>query len=81
MLRDNVFEGRRCPLAQHGYSCDHRRERPQIVRGLLSAREALPVAVEVSNGNTADPATLTSQVEKSRIASASAASCWWATAA
>jgi transposase len=57
------FEGRCCPLAQHGYSRDHRGDRPQIVYGLLCTREGLPVAVEVFDGNTADPATLSSQVE------------------
>jgi transposase len=62
-VSSSYFEGRCCPLAQHGYSRDHRGDRPQIVYGLLCTREGLPVAVEVSDGNTADPATLSSQVE------------------
>ena len=32
--------------------------------GLLCTRDGLPVAVEVFDGNTADPATLSAQVEK-----------------
>ena len=63
-VSSSYFEGRCCPLAQHGYSRDHRGDRPQIVYGLLCTREGLPVAVEVFDGNTADPATLSAQVEK-----------------
>jgi Transposase DDE domain len=63
-VSSSYFEGRCCPLAQHGYSRDHRGDRPQIVYGLLCTRDGLPVAVEVFDGNTADPATLTSQVSK-----------------
>ena len=63
-VSSSYFEGRCCPLAQHGHSRDHRGDRPQIVYGLLCTREGLPVAVEVFDGNTADPATLSAQVEK-----------------
>src|SRR5207249_9245339 len=42
----------------------HRDDRPQIVYGLLCTREGLPVAVEVFDGNTADPSTLSAQVAK-----------------
>jgi transposase len=62
-VSSSYFEGRCCPLAQHGYSRDHRRDRPQIVYGLLCTREGLPVAIEVFESNIADPTTLTSQVE------------------
>jgi transposase len=48
----------------HGYSRDRRGHRPQIVYGLLCTRDGLPVAIEVFDGNTADPATLSCQVEK-----------------
>jgi hypothetical protein len=58
------LEGRCCPLAQRGYSRDHRRDRPQLVVGLLCAADGCPVAVEVFEGNTADPTTLRAQIEK-----------------
>src|SRR5438034_163065 len=58
------LEGRCCELAQHGYSRDHRGDRPQIVIGLMCAADGCPVAVEVFEGNTADPLTLSSQIEK-----------------
>ena len=63
-VSSSYLEGRKCPLAQHGYSRDHRPDRPQIVYGLLCTREGLPVAVEVFDGNTADPATLAAQIAK-----------------
>ena len=63
-VSSSYFEGRCCPLARYGHSRDHRDDRPQIVYGLLCTREGLPIAVEVFDGNTADPTTLGSQVEK-----------------
>jgi transposase len=63
-VTSSYFEGRCCPLARYGHSRDHRRDRPQIVYGLLCTREGLPIAVEVFDGNTGDPSTLRAQVEK-----------------
>src|ERR1700753_4193015 len=57
-------EGHCCELAQHGYSRDHRGDRPQIVIGLMCAADGCPVAVEVFEGNTADPLTLSVQIDK-----------------
>ncbi len=63
-VSSSYLEGRCCELAQHGYSRDHRPDRPQIVYGLLCNREGCPVAIEVFEGNTADPTTLGAQVDK-----------------
>src|SRR5712672_2466013 len=63
-VSSSYFEGRCCPLAHYGHSRDHRGDRPQIVYGLLCTREGLTIAVEVFDGNTADPKTLSSQVQK-----------------
>lgn len=63
-VTSSYFEGQRCPLAQYGHSRDHRSDRPQIVYGLLCTRDGLPIAVEVFEGNTADPRTLKAQVDK-----------------
>ena len=60
------LEGRCCPLAHHGYSRDGKRGKLQIVFGLLCNAQGCPVAVEVFEGNTADPATLGSQIDKLR---------------
>ena len=63
-LTSTYFEGRCCPLARIGYSRDGKKNRLQIVFGLLCSAQGCPVAVEVFEGNTADPATLKSQVRK-----------------
>ena len=54
-VSSSYLEGRCCELARHGYSRDRRPDRLQIVYGLLCDREGRPVAVEVFDGNTADP--------------------------
>jgi Transposase DDE domain len=63
-VSSSYLEGRCCELAQHGYSRDHRPDRPQIVYGLLCNREGCPVAIEVFDGNTGDPMTVGNQVDK-----------------
>jgi hypothetical protein len=63
-VSSSYMEGRCCALAKHGYSRDHRRDRPQIVYGLLCAPDGTPVAVEVFEGNTSDPQTIRTQIEK-----------------
>jgi hypothetical protein len=65
-VTSTYLEGRRCELAQYGYSRDHRSDRPQLVIGLLCAANGCPVAVEVFDGNAADPATLAAQIDKIR---------------
>ena len=66
-VTSSYLEGRRCELAQFGYSRDQRPDRPQIVFGLLCTPQGCPVAVEVFEGNLGDPATLASQVRKLRV--------------
>jgi hypothetical protein len=59
-----AFEGRTCPLGAIGHPKDGVRGRLQIVYGLLTSKEGIPVAIEVFNGNTGDPTTVASQVAK-----------------
>src|ERR1700751_4064492 len=63
-VTSTYLEGHCCELAQHGYSRDHRGDRPQIVIGLMCTADGCPVAVEVFEGNTADPMTLSVQIDK-----------------
>jgi Transposase DDE domain len=63
-VSSSYMEGRCCPLAKRGYSRDGRKGTLQIVYGLLCAPDGCPVAIEVFDGNTADPMTLANQVEK-----------------
>jgi transposase len=58
------LEGRCCELARFGYSRDSKKGKLQIVYGLLCAADGCPVAVEVFEGNTADPMTLSAQIDK-----------------
>src|SRR5277367_6460595 len=63
-VSSSYMEGRCCPLAKRGYSRDGKKGTLQIVYGLLCAPDGCPVAIEVFDGNTADPMTLATQVEK-----------------
>jgi hypothetical protein len=63
-VTSSYLEGRCCELARFGYSRDGRRDRPQIVFGLLCAADGCPVAVEVFEGDTSDPKTLAAQIDK-----------------
>lgn len=65
-VSSTYFEGRHCPLARLGHSRDGKKDKLQIVFGLLTNAEGCPVAVEVFEGNTADPKTVASQVQKIR---------------
>ena len=58
------LEGRCCEVARFGYSRDGKKGKLQIVYGLLCAADGCPVAVEVFEGNTADPMTLSAQIDK-----------------
>src|SRR5215468_6156617 len=60
------IEGRCCELARFGHPRNGRRDKMQIVFGLLCSRDGCPIAIEVFEGNTADPATLGHQIAKLR---------------
>jgi hypothetical protein len=59
-----AFEGRTCPLGAIGHARDGVKGRRQIVYGLLCSTAGVPVAIEVFEGNTADPKTLARQITK-----------------
>src|SRR6201993_3919228 len=59
-----AFEGRTCPLGAIGHARDGVKGRLQIVYGLLCSTAGVPVAIEVFEGNTADPKTLAAQISK-----------------
>jgi len=65
-LTSTYFEGRHCPLGKLGHSRDDKSGKLQIVFGLLTNAAGCPVAVEVFAGNTADPKTVATQVDKLR---------------
>jgi Transposase DDE domain len=59
-----AFEGHTCPLSAIGHARDGVKGRLQIVYGLLCSPKGVPVAIEVFEGNTADPKTLAAQITK-----------------
>ena len=59
-----AFEGRTCPLGAIGHPKDGVRGRLQIVYGLLTSKDGIPVAIEVFKGNTGDPTTVAAQVTR-----------------
>jgi transposase len=63
-VSSSYMEGRCCPLAKRGYSRDGKKGMLQIVYGLLCAPDGCPVAIEVFDGNTGDPTTLATQIDK-----------------
>jgi hypothetical protein len=63
-VSSSYFEGKTCPLARYGYNRDGKRGKLQIVFGLMCDAEGCPIAIEVFEGNTADPTTLTNQIAK-----------------
>lgn len=65
-VSSSFYTGKKSDLITHGYSRDHRSDRPQIVYGLLCDSEGRPIAVEVFPGNTADPNAFTSIVAQVR---------------
>jgi hypothetical protein len=54
-------EGRCCPLAERDYS---RGVKTQFTYGLLCTPDGCPIAIEVFDGDTADPMTLAAQIDK-----------------
>jgi transposase len=67
-LTSTYFEGStrpsdRFPSRAFGYSRDRRRDRPQVVIGLLCTADGIPIAHHVFAGNTADVSTLPTVLE------------------
>jgi transposase len=65
-LTSSYFEGTTCPLAKLGHNRDGKPGKLQVEYGLLCNAVGVPVAVEVFEGNIADPMTLGSQIQKVR---------------
>jgi len=63
-VSSSYLEGRCCELARLGYNRDDKKGKLQIVYGLLCAADGCPVAIEVFEGDTADPRTLATQIDK-----------------
>jgi transposase len=60
------YYGKKCPLVFLGNSKDKKKGLPQIVYGLMTDSNGIPVSIDVYPGNTGDPSTIPDQVEKIR---------------
>ena len=65
-VSSSYYEGRCCPLARFGHNRDGKKGRKIIVYGVITDAQGRPVAVDVYEGNTGDPSTVSDQVEKLR---------------
>lgn len=63
-LSSTYYEGDHCPIAKFGYNRDRKRGKKQINFGVLTNDQGTPIACEVFDGNTSDPATLECQIKK-----------------
>src|SRR5438552_3743292 len=65
-VTSSYFEGECNELAAFGYNRDKKAGKAQIVIGLVTTGQGEPLAVQVFDGNTADPLTVPAQVETLR---------------
>ena len=63
-VTSSYLEGQDNALGAYGYNRDGKKGKKQIVIGLLCDEHGEPVSTEVFQGNTQDPATFASQVNK-----------------
>src|SRR5499427_2113268 len=66
-VTSSYLEGTHNDLAALGYNRDGKKGKMQIVIGLLCDEDGQPVSIEVFPGNTADPPTFASQLEKVKV--------------
>ena len=65
-VTSSYLEGEKNEMAQFGYNRDKKKGKLQVVVGLLCDNEGIPVSIEVFEGNTQDPKTVLSQIQKVR---------------
>lgn len=63
-ITSSYFEGSENALAAYGYNRDGKKGKMQIVIGLITNKEGLPLSIEVFEGNTNDHSTVISQLQK-----------------
>ena len=62
-VTSSYLEGTENELGNWGYNRDKKRGKMQIVIGLLTDAEGIPVAIRVFEGNTSDPTTCLDQIK------------------
>lgn len=62
-VTSSYLEGQDNELAAYGYNRDGKKGKKQIVIGLLTTQDGEPLSVEVFEGNTSDPTTVSHQID------------------
>ena len=57
-ITSSYFEGHKCIIAQYGYSRDKRKDRKQIVIGLVTTSDGFPIKCNIYPGNRVDKTTV-----------------------
>lgn len=58
------FEGEKGEISEYGYSRDGKRDKKQVVIGLVLDKEGYPLGIDVFKGNTSDQKTVMGKVER-----------------
>jgi transposase len=63
-ITSSYLEGQKHAMGEYGYNRDGKRRKKQIVIGLITDSEGIPVTIEAFEGNTSDSTTVMGQIEK-----------------
>lgn len=63
-ITSSYFEGHKCIIAEYGYSRDKRRDKEQLVIGLVTTSDGFPIKCDIYPGNTTDKTTVVKIVEE-----------------
>ena len=66
-LTSVYFEGETCPLAEYGRTKEGIKGKKQVMVGLMTNKEGVPISTEVFKGNIQDHTTLADQIKKARL--------------
>lgn len=63
-VTSTYFEGKKSPIAEYGYSRDHRQDRKQVNWSLIETEEGYPITLEVYSGNVPDKNTVKDSIRR-----------------
>jgi len=63
-ITSSYFEGRKCLIAEYGYSRDKRKDKVQIVIGLVTTYDGFPIKCSIYPGNRPDKTTVSEVISE-----------------
>ncbi len=63
-ITSSYLEGHHCTIATYGYSRDKRKDKVQIVIGLVTTYDGFPIQCKIYPGNTKDETTVSTVIEE-----------------